>query len=718
MAAVLGSVSLIASVTAGAGAVLVEAAVPPVGASVTYSATEITPAPPAGSFAGSSGGDGYDLVFWNGNAYNVFHHQGQFIVQCHNTSTAVRCTGYPKTITDGSGRSFTTSSIASLHIDQEAGVLYGFTSRAVDRTPGVVAVDLSSANANPFLSFTALGASNEAKINYVATSMAYLEGSQWYTFNYVPDADASGSKNKIVCFDVATVAPCVGQPYALPDAPATFHRTRWGAADSTTSVTRFGTKLLIPIAASAGSDAGQIYCYDIAVADGDCGGSWPISPTGGGVSMMATGVPVLDADGVQVGVCFLLYDGAQTDAWVNPYCTDSGGAALAAAATALGGVVTGTYSNPVNTAPVVLGTRVYIVQGGEWRGASAAASRVECFSWSTGLECPVFSRVWPITEMSYIYTINPTPGNPTCLWVNGDKGTKQISNFDAYTGGPCGDGGTRIRLGSFVEPTPSCRPTKFLSLDITSPDPSAYTGGTVTFQDEEGAPLASVPVQSIVDGFVDLEPLDLLTADGLPQMLVNLPGAQTSAISMGISWEGPYYEECTDGGQTVELGCDLSGARTLSQGGWSNTASSSPLTVAWFDAEFPTDLTIGGDTNSVTLTTAGAMRAFLPQSGTPAALRGGHRTDLRSRDLKNTLAGQTAALTLNLALTPGMANAELNNGYTGTVAELLEAANEALDGAGSLSRSALSVLNHHVTYVNLSFEAGIDAGRLTCPGVD
>ena len=52
------------------------------------------------------------------------------------------------------------------------------------------------------------------------------------------------------------------------------------------------------------------------------------------------------------------------------------------------------------------------------------------------------------------------------------------------------------------------------------------------------------------------------------------------------------------------------------------------------------------------------------------------------------------------------------------------------DGENSTSTSVVStttpdstpstsqpVLNQHVTCVNLSFEAGIDAGRLTCPGV-
>lgn len=151
---------------------------------------------------------------------------------------------------------------------------------------------------------------------------------------------------------------------------------------------------------------------------------------------------------------------------------------------------------------------------------------------------------------------------------------------------------------------------------------------------------------------------------------------------------------------------------TLSQGGWSNTASSSPLTSSWFSTNFPTGLKIGALTNSVTLTSGDRVRQFLPQSGTPAVLSGGSRTNLTRSDLKNTLAGQVAALTLNLAHNPGLAGKYLAVGYSDTVSDLLGEANAALNGPAS--KTTLSSLNYLVEYVNLSFPNGVDEGRIVC----
>jgi hypothetical protein len=170
-------------------------------------------------------------------------------------------------------------------------------------------------------------------------------------------------------------------------------------------------------------------------------------------------------------------------------------------------------------------------------------------------------------------------------------------------------------------------------------------------------------------------------------------------------------EDCTD-----EPECEFEGARTLSQGGWGNRSASNPLTVSWFGTAFPEGLTIGGATNSIRFTDATSMRHFLPQSGTPAALTGGTVTNA-SRSLKNTLAGQAAALRLNLALSPNLAAATLvgsYNGFEGTLDDLLDEANEALDGFGSPTKAQLSTLTKTIDYVNTAFEGGIDAGRLTC----
>lgn len=190
----------------------------------------------------------------------------------------------------------------------------------------------------------------------------------------------------------------------------------------------------------------------------------------------------------------------------------------------------------------------------------------------------------------------------------------------------------------------------------------------------------------------------------------------------GVDSDGEAQGAAADGvvifRYTVAAGGSCSSITTLSQGGWSNNSSSSPLTNSWFGTKFASGLKVGGATNSVTLTTAGNLRQFLPQSGTPAVLSG-NRSNLTSKQLKNVLAGQAAALTLNLALNTGLADASLasESGYSGTVSALLADVNAALNGTGSPSKATLANLNRLAEYVNLSFPGGLDQSRVIC-GID
>ena len=46
----------------------------PVGTVISYEQTANAVLPPAATFSGSGGGDGWDLAFDETNVYNVFHH--------------------------------------------------------------------------------------------------------------------------------------------------------------------------------------------------------------------------------------------------------------------------------------------------------------------------------------------------------------------------------------------------------------------------------------------------------------------------------------------------------------------------------------------------------------------------------------------------------------------------------------------------------------------
>ncbi|HZF99407.1 MAG TPA: hypothetical protein VEY71_00310, partial [Chitinophagales bacterium] len=91
------------------------------------------------------------------------------------------------------------------------------------------------------------------------------------------------------------------------------------------------------------------------------------------------------------------------------------------------------------------------------------------------------------------------------------------------------------------------------------------------------------------------------------------------------------------------------GGRTQTQGGWgTNPNGNNPGTIlqANFASAFPTGITIGC-TNTLKLTTAAAVRNFLPQGSTPKALPAGVSINPTST-FKNVFAGQVVALTISL----------------------------------------------------------------------
>jgi hypothetical protein len=57
----------------------------------TYSATQTIPVPPASTYAGSGGGDGWAVALTPSAVYNVFHHDYSLQVACHFQSDASPC---------------------------------------------------------------------------------------------------------------------------------------------------------------------------------------------------------------------------------------------------------------------------------------------------------------------------------------------------------------------------------------------------------------------------------------------------------------------------------------------------------------------------------------------------------------------------------------------------------------------------------------------------
>ncbi len=517
----------------GVSALLVTAVATAPGASavttsgtVVYKAQLNIPAPPASNFAGSAGGDGWALAMTPTAVYNVFHHQATLQVACHLQTDASPCWTTPKTITDGSGNNFSSAGQPGLWMDQSNGHLYVFATRASDFTAGVVCIDTSqpASVADPFCGFTPLSAVGDAPNGgYSGISDPVVVGTHWYAFNQVASTQ-TGTKNTMLCFSLTTYSACPGQPYAVGLGTSATVTGRL----PTPSQAAFGNQIVLPVSLSSGP---ILACFDAAT-DGGCTGSWPVDISATGYTFSAGApFPILAGNGSPTGFCL---------AFSTDPCWSLSGASVATPS----GMAAAVPANDLWNGPALtLGARMYL--------PDAAHNAVDCYDYGAGAACPGFPK--PISNLGLLYTVNPDPQRPTCIWLNSDDGTDQIQNFDAYTGGPCGQGPVRVLAASIVAPYEQCLPANYTSLQVTVPARSSYTSGTVQFEDFDGNPITSIPTQNLDStGSVNLAPLNLVTASPLPQFLITLNGAGSPPeVDVTLTWTGAYSSACVSGGQTV-----------------------------------------------------------------------------------------------------------------------------------------------------------------------
>ena len=504
--------------------------------SVTYTATQTIPVPPASNYAGSGGGDGWAVALTPQAVYNVFHHNPTLQVACHLQADASLCwpssdavPSTTRTITDSNGNNFSSSGEPGLWLDQATGHLYVYASRTSDATGGVVCIDTTVAptTANPFCGFTALTQVGGAPVNgFSDISDPAVVGSRWFAFNYVNGHGAeTDTENTLMCFDLTTFTACAGQPFTVNLGSGSV-----SAGTPASAIAAIGREVIIPIHAG---ETDELACFDgIALADCAAPSSWPVAIASGYVGSNGAPFPMLSASGAITGLC-LPTSG-------DP-CYDLTGASVATPP----GMTDAIQPSVVWNGPgFVLGPRVYVPR---WSNV------VGCYDYSLSKSCTNFPK--SLNNLGLLYTVNPDPQRPTCIWVNADNGGSQIQNFDAFTGGPCGEGPIRVLASSSVVDTPLCTPGSWTSLQVTSPAPSTYSSGSVAFQDADGNPIPGVPDSPIDNtGTVSLSGLALNQGLGLPQFLITLNGEQGTpgAVVVTLTWTGTFDQSCvTKPGTTV-----------------------------------------------------------------------------------------------------------------------------------------------------------------------
>jgi hypothetical protein len=500
----------------------------------TYSAIQSVPVPPASHFAGSGGGDGWAVALSDKAVYNVFHHQPILQVACHLQENAEPCEGWSKTITEsGTGDNFATQPQPGLYIDQHTGKLYVYATRLTDDTGGVVCIDTTSSAVDPFCGFTELTGKGEAPpttnrgISGMSNPMVIERGGEkfWYSFNFA-QGTREGDKDELTCFNLTTGAACANQPYAVT-LPAGTIETGNNEPDGETAV--IGGEAIIPMNVSGQA---WVACFNTSSQE-SCGGKWPVNV--GGNYHYGAPFPMLSASGTTTGVCL--------PASGNP-CYDLGGESVTTPAN-MPSVIGETEE--WNGPGLTIGPRVYVPHA-----FSAGGEVVDCFDYSTGEGCANFPK--KLENLELLYTVNPDPQRPTCIWVNADGGSDQIQNFDAYTGQACGEGTIRVLASQFVAPSPQCTPANYVSLQVLKPARSSYSAGSVAFADGDGNPIPGLAELALDGtGTASLNGLGLNTATGLPQFLFTLkePIGPVGSVEVKLTWEGNYDTSCVGEGTTV-----------------------------------------------------------------------------------------------------------------------------------------------------------------------
>jgi hypothetical protein len=546
------------------------------GGVVTYTAKVTIPAPPSSNFSGASGGgDGWSVALSSTQVFNVFHHQAYLGVNCHNQSDASLCwpnfsyktisdkvNGTPVTC-DGSAVTagcYESSGQPGMYFDQASRHLYVFATHVTAGpagnlgTAGVLCIDttLPASDADPMCAsngFTPLSAVGDGDItslnccavNFSAISDPQIVGTNWYAFNFYFGSLAAGkrpgstavvtTRNKLLCFSLKTFTPCANQPYSVNfGTGATIVRS--GLLSP--SIADIGGQLVIPADVNAAGATGNVLaCYNPAVAGGSCGAHWPVSINFSQAGNDGAPFPLLTASGAVQGFC--LPTGTEQ-------CYSLAGTSVSTPAN-LASVVGG--SDGWNGPAVTIAPRVYVPNGN--------SNDVTCFDYSKDAGCSKFPFV--PSNLDYLYTVNPDPQRPTCLWVNADGGADQIQDFDAFTGGQCGRGPVHILASSFVVPIVECAPTSWTSLQVVQPyPPSTFGGGSVEFEDADGNPLPGVPTTDLSStGFIDLSHFNLSTRNGLPQFVLTLnkPPANLTQVVLVLKWQAAYSPNCLQPGTTA-----------------------------------------------------------------------------------------------------------------------------------------------------------------------
>lgn len=494
------------------------AAGPIVNGSQIFSSETVAPIP-ASTFSASTGGDGWDVFFYENYVLNIFHHQNDYVaLNCLLRTTGTLCPGYNPTQTSGAAYSrfngYRAGNRSGGWALTTTGKVYAFTAQASSGKPGVLCIDVTTAPPGN-CGFIELGANTNIT-----------------THSYLSNAEGAGGRlfgietanNQLLCFDPTTNLKCENSPVSLSGTAGQTPRAH---------VYPLGDKVF------ASTDT-TLYCFESSTL-APCAGSWPVSYASlSWTSTSMSPVAHMNTTGTIDGVCMWngcldLTGAKRTGAgWVNPHS------------------ITPWSASNNNTSSGTYG-RFEATSGRAYLQKVLSSHEIYCFDYATEAACAGFDTTPKPTDSS-LYALRADPNNPGCVWYNTDPG--RIGLFDAFTGEASCAGNPVITLQpSSFAPRYACSTTRgvdewtLVKLKSLSGTGSA-SSIKLTVRDPLGNAVAGWTDRAVTVGTsYDMTGLDVGTSGSRPTFNFSFSGVTGGTITsatVSLDYMGKGPELCVN----------------------------------------------------------------------------------------------------------------------------------------------------------------------------
>lgn len=510
------------------------------GVKFTYKPKEsILTSPPSPSVNLAGGGDGYEVVSFQGKLYVVNHHATDKQIKCFDAVTSQACVGWLGGKTLGSAiLRYKTAHQPMTSLNRDNGNLW-FVAMYHDSRDNTVR--------NGFSCFNLLQATDCGFVvvdTYAAEYAGFaIQSPNWFQrytgLVAVGDNLFSLSYNgNVGCVNSTTGKACVinntTQPYRAPAYLASYMNSYRGLIYHV-SATRAENRILFLL-------SGQVHCFDTSkingTADTKCDenaplNKWPINAGGYGPRL------VLNPDGSTKAACM----GGWSNAIANFVRTCFDMTAKPYTLTAVEEQMT----NDMGMAQRAYGPSSREMSYKTRTFVTTATDKVDCFDFALGTKCPNFPKTLSTNlNLLQIYTIVPDPERFDCMWANGDRG--YAYSFDAM-GGPKCSGSPNPPMTLISKPR-----TAYLCTEGTPPTPkwrsialSADAGITVTAKIYNAITTNLISTRTIPVGqrTVSIADIDFETNPEL-KVELTLSGqiGNEKAVAADIVWDGPEQQFC------------------------------------------------------------------------------------------------------------------------------------------------------------------------------